>query len=147
MLLSTARTDLDDVTARRLRQAITVRFGTQGPVLSLALALRVARLQLAFQARISAPLRQQLAVDTIQLWAPLAHQAGLARLAPDLELHSFVLLFPKSFDTFIDWYAAVRPVARSVLQSLRRTLQSKLSRDGSLVRLASQVTLQVRLRL
>lgn len=108
-------------------------------VLAIALSLRAARLQNLFvhqQAKttdlrtesLSLPYhsrawRQQLALETLQLFAPLSYQLQLASYTPELEIHSYVHLFPQSFSSFVDWYTVFRPIARRVIDHFRRDFE------------------------
>lgn len=42
-------------------------------------------------------------------------QLGLGYNIPELEVYSYVLLFPRSFGNFLSWYADFRPVAKNML--------------------------------
>ena len=138
--------DMDDRSAEMLRKAIYQRAGGSTDVLGLSMALRTARLQHASRLGLPAHLKHQLAIDTLQLWAPLSFRAGLATKVPELEVHSYVLLFPNSFGNFIDWYFALRPIARALLSNFRKRLEQRMHQDSLLSKLASKVSIQSRLK-
>ena len=108
------------------------------------MALRSTRLQHAI--RLPAFLKQQLAIETLQLWAPLSFQVGLSAQVPELEVHSYVLLFPRSFGSFIRWYGHVKPSAKSMLHKFRRQLERKLREDDLMPLLVDKVVIQSRLK-
>jgi len=142
--LRKAMRDLDDNQARLMRQLIMHKSGGRLDVMSLAMTLRATRLQHA--ARLSVPLKHQLGVETLQLWAPLSFQVGISSHLPELEVFSYVLLFPRSFGNFISWYTQFRPIARKLLANFRRSLEHKLQHDAIMPLIAAKVTLQSRLK-
>eukprot|EP01041_Mallomonas_annulata_P011101 gene11101-23203_t len=84
--------DLDDDKAKLLRQLLLSRGGNRREVWGLAMAIRAARL--GNSNALPFALRQTLALDTLQLWAPLSFQFGLASEAPELEVQSYIMLYP-----------------------------------------------------
>lgn len=130
-------TDFDDRNAGMLRQVILGRTGGRAEVLKLALSLRAARLQHA--AALPNVVRQRIAVETLQVWAPLSFQVGLSAQVPELEVHSYVLLFPQSFNSFLGWFDCFRPLARKLLRKFRDSLQGKLQTDPVLPSFATKV--------
>ena len=127
---------------------------------------RAARLQHA--GSLPNAIKQRIAVETLQVWAPLSFQVGLSNHIPELEVfmyidrlhicfiscpltypytlcifahqvHSYVLLFPQSFHSFVTWFDAFRPTARKVLRQFRGHLKALLEGDAVLPSLASKV--------
>ena len=154
--------DLSDAKAYELRQLLLTRGGGSRDVLGLAMALRAARLQqvlagsgsgaaraarstLAIQRAPNSAL-QQLAMETLQLWAPLSFQVGLSAQVPELEVHSYLLLFPRSFGSFVDWYAQFRPMARALLKAFRDSLQRRFQRDSVMPLLSDGIKIQSRIK-
>jgi GTP diphosphokinase / guanosine-3',5'-bis(diphosphate) 3'-diphosphatase len=113
-------------------------------VLGLAMSLRATRLQHAF--RMLPHKKHQLALETLQLWSPLSYQLGVSPHTPELEVHSYVLLFPRSFGAFLTWYGSFRGIAKHLVASLRHELQEKLTRDEILPQIAKKVVIQSRLK-
>lgn len=136
--------DLDDKEAGLMRSVLMQKGDGRQDVMGLALALRATRLQHAN--KLPSYLRQQIAIETLQLWAPISYQVGLANQTPELEVHSYVLLFPQSFGNFISWYSQFRPLAKNILRQFSDELETRLGNDESLQALASTVTLQTRLK-
>ena len=129
------------------------------------LLYRAARLQHA--SSLPNAIKQRIAVETLQVWAPLSFQVGLSNHIPELEVHihkplicsschlstlltlcvflclyqvhSYVLLFPQSFHSFVTWFDAFRPTARKVLKQFRGHLKALLEGDAVLPSLASKV--------
>jgi hypothetical protein len=136
--------DLEDNQAATMRRLLELKTGGRKDVATLAMALRATRIQ--HVQRLPTYLRQQLAVETLQLWAPLSFQAGVAAQVPELEVHSYVLLFPRSFNSFISWYTQLQPLARRLLSASRLELERRMQADELLPRLATRVTLQSRIK-
>ena len=91
-------------------------------------------------------LKRQIAVETLQIWAPLSFQLGMAGQVPELEVHSYVLLFPQSFQSFIGWYDRFRPLAKKVLRNFRNNLKLLLESDPRLPQLATNIKIQSRIK-
>jgi (p)ppGpp synthase/HD superfamily hydrolase len=136
--------DMEDNQAATMRRLLELKTGGRKDVATLAMALRATRIQ--HVQRLPTYLRQQLAVETLQLWAPLSFQAGVAAQVPELEVHSYVLLFPRSFNSFISWYTQLQPLARRLLSASRLELERRMQADELLPRLATRVTLQSRIK-
>jgi (p)ppGpp synthase/HD superfamily hydrolase len=100
------------------RSLFVHKSGSRKDVLGLTMALRATRLQ--FAGRLPPALRQQLAIETLQIWAPLSFEIGISSYTPELEVQSYVLLFPRSFGSFISWYGAFRPMAKRLLKQIFR---------------------------
>jgi hypothetical protein len=136
--------DLDDAHAQIMRQLLLSRGEGRTDVMGLAMALRATRLQHA--ALHPLYIKQQLAVETLQIWAPLSFQVGLSAQIPELEIHSYVLLFPSSFGIFINWYGTFRPIAKSLIGSFRSALEKRFKRDSVMPLLSDGVIIQSRLK-
>eukprot|EP01039_Chlorochromonas_danica_P008450 gene8450-9316_t len=156
--------DLDDKHSLAWREATIDRLqslrGDGRLVLTLGLALRIARLQnlhlpcyhhhrrgdsggLTPYSRAE---KQQLAMESLQLWAPLAYQVEAAAATAELEAHAYMLLFPSSFSSFLSWYSALRPLALRALASLRADSEALLAGDALLRRCCQRAVLQTRLK-
>jgi len=118
--------------------------GSRKDVLGLTMALRATRLQHA--GRLPPALRQQLAVETLQIWAPLSFEIGISSYTPELEVQSYLLLFPRSFGSFISWYGAFRPMAKRLLKELRTEIEQNLKADDVLPVISSKITIQSRIK-
>jgi GTP pyrophosphokinase len=136
--------DLDDKQAAAMRLLMLREYGKRDDVLRLAMAIRATRLQHAHRLPIFA--RHQLAVDTLQLWAPLSFHLGTAGYLSELEVHSYVLLFPRSFGAFIDWYGAYRPLAKIAVELFRQDIESLLKSTPGVSESIRKVTIQSRLK-
>lgn len=136
--------DLDDSQANVMRILMLQKYGKRDDILRLAMTVRATRLQHAANLPVYA--RHQLAIDTLQLWAPLSFQYGVANVISELEVHSYVLLFPRSFGLFIDWYSKYRPFARALIALFGKDILSVLRISSEAQRLISSITIQSRLK-
>eukprot|EP01038_Epipyxis_sp_PR26KG_P014711 gene14711-19774_t len=137
--------DLYDGGVDSLRKLIATNSNYNRDVIGLALAMRSVRLQLSSK-RLPNYARQQLAIDSIQLWAPLSYQLGLSNYIPELEIHSFIQLFPRSFGTFVIWYDSFKPFARHLLKLFKLDLENKLRSNKNIAYLCDRVLIQSRLK-
>jgi len=144
LAIRTTLRDLDDAQARMMRTLFVHKSEGRKDVLGLTMALRATRLQHA--GRLSPALRQQLAVETLQIWAPLSFEIGISSYTPELEVQSYVLLFPRSFGSFISWYGAFRPTAKILLKELRNEIEQNLKADQVLPIISSKITIQSRIK-
>ena len=142
--LRTVIRDLDDKQANAMRLLMAKEYGKRDDILRLAMVIRATRLQHANRLPVYA--RHQLAVDTLQLWAPLSFQFGLSATMAELEVHSYVLLFPRSFGTFIEWYGAYKPLAKLVIELFRQDILIALRNDPQVADRVKRITIQSRLK-
>ena len=142
--LRTVIRDLDDKQANAMRLLMAKEYGKRDDILRLAMVIRATRLQHANRLPVYA--RHQLAVDTLQLWAPLSFQFGLSATMAELEVHSYVLLFPRSFGTFIEWYGAYKPLAKLVIELFRQDILTALKNDSIVANKIKRITIQSRLK-
>jgi hypothetical protein len=136
--------DLDDKQANSMRLLVLRDYGDRGDILRLAMTIRATRLQHSSNLPVHA--RHQLAIDTLQVWAPLSFQLDMSASIAELEVHSYVLLFPRSFGTFIDWYGAYRPLAEKMIEIFKRDLLNVLRNSSEVSGVIKKVTLQSRLK-
>lgn len=131
------------------------------------MALRSTRLQHAIH--LPHHIKHQLALETLQLWSPLSYQMGLASQTPELEIHrftsdlkvslplviliymsiflsSYVLLFPRSFGSFLGWYGSFKSIASGILKLYRNDLETRLRKDHLMPVVTKKVTIQSRLK-
>jgi len=148
--------DLSDSQAAKMRALLVEKSHRRRDVLGLAMALRSSRLmqasripsrrQLFLGDGTSRAQRQQLALETLQLWAPLSFQMGMSAQLPELEVYSYSQLFPRSFGSFLSWYGHFRPLARRLIRRFREDLEAALRRDPLVARSCSKVAIQSRLK-
>ena len=91
-----------------------------------------------------------LALETMQLYAPMAH--ALAHLAGDLrfelEDRAFQVLFPQSYASVADWLGGVLPAGQEALAAACEVLQQALAGDAHLGALLGETgSLDLRSRL
>ena len=71
---------------------------------------------------------------------------GQANLTPELEIYSYVLLFPRSFGSFINWYHNFRKIAKQFLYSFKSELSHKLDNNNKMSLLATKIIIESRLK-
>lgn len=136
--------DLDDKQASSMRLLMLKDYGKRADILRLAMTIRATRLQHANTLPVYA--RHQLAIDTLQLWAPLSFTLGVSNTISELEVHSYVLMFPRSFGSFIDWYGSYKPLAKALIEIFRRDLLHALKSHQNIKQEIQKLTIQSRLK-
>jgi (p)ppGpp synthase/HD superfamily hydrolase len=142
--------DLDDIHSNIWRQATLDRVHAlqrdSKLVLGVSLALRIARLQSLSYSKDSKASRQQLAMESLQLWAPLSYQLELSSFTPELELQSYMQLFPTSFQSFTSWYSLLHSPAQHLMTRFRSQLLESIDSDVLLAKTCEQVIVQSRFK-
>eukprot|EP01036_Dinobryon_divergens_P027083 gene27083-35797_t len=167
--------DLSDAQAGKMRALLLQKSNQRKDILGLAMALRSCQLlhmqtkrysvnapsegapykgngyavrvrSSARSAKMSLAARQQLALETLQLWSPLSFQLGLSSQIPELEVYSYVHLFPRSFGSFISWYSMFRPLARQLIGCFREDIERMVRGDPLILATCAKVTIQSRLK-
>jgi GTP pyrophosphokinase len=136
----------DDASAERLR-TFCLAFHDMRAIL-VELASRCDALRHAEQ--LPAWAASALALETMQLYAPMAH--ALAHLAGDLrfelEDRAFQVLFPQSYASVADWLGGVLPAGQEALGAACEALQQALAGDAHLGALLGETgSLDLRSRL
>ncbi|CAM6093634.1 unnamed protein product [Calypogeia fissa] len=126
---------LDDDSAAALRQFCLAFHDIRSVVVELASQLHV------MQHIQSIPrYRQQiLALETMQIYAPLAHAIGTGAMALELEDLGFRVLFPDSYSYIETWLRSHWEDGSSVVDGLKEQLAARLEEDSELQTLVSSV--------
>ena len=74
--------------------------------------------------------RQRIALETREIYAPLAHRFGMARIKAELEDLSFKFLEPEDYRALVGQIAAKRAVREQMILKLRTPLEYELNRAG-----------------
>lgn len=90
--------------------------------------------------------QQQLAVEAIQLYAPLAHTVGFGNAFSELETLAYAKLFPDSLRRLQRWYAHVWPDGDSLATQLQAQLEAQLMNAPSLEGMLQSVGVSARLK-
>ena len=136
-------TELDASRAGLVRAAL-LQSVREPRALLVLLADHTQRLRAA--ERLGAGARRTLAMESLQLFAPLAYQLGVGGAFSDLEALSYVQLFPKSLHRLHAWMAEVWPDAHGTLRQLTAQLASQLERAPALVGLTAEIEVSGRVK-
>lgn len=90
--------------------------------------------------------QQALAIEAIQLYAPLAHAVGFGAAFSELETLAYRKLFPESMLKLHSWYQQVWPDGESVVRHLREALEAQLLEAPSLTGLLQSVEVTSRIK-
>eukprot|EP00898_Chlorokybus_atmophyticus_P003714 jgi/Chlat1/4343/Chrsp29S04492 len=89
--------------------------------------------------------RQQIAaLETIQVYAPLAHALGTLEFIPDLEDAALKVLFPESYASLKEWYDADASHHRLLLEDTRQQLETLIAQDPVLGELVESFSVRAR---
>lgn len=88
--------------------------------------------------------QQQLALETMQIYAPLSHALRAGAMRDELEDRAFAVLFPKSYAALADWMRERNASDAATLASCETQMQRALVQDGRLPMLADSVRVSAR---
>src|SRR5678816_4586802 len=74
--------------------------------------------------------RRRIALETREIYAPLAHRFGMAGIKAELEDLAFKFLEPEEYRGLADQLAARRAEREQMIQTLRIPLESELRRSN-----------------
>jgi (p)ppGpp synthase/HD superfamily hydrolase len=89
-------------------------------------------------------LNQCLALEALQLYAPLGHALGLNQESLALENLSLKFLFPTSYQQTCDWLSAYVSHHNNVLESSRQALENAIVSNEAFLEKARGVVVQAR---
>ncbi|KAL3907328.1 MAG: hypothetical protein SGPRY_010207 [Prymnesium sp.] len=141
--------DLDDANAYRARdallQAVTDTNGRTDPrALFVLLATELTKLRNS--ASLPEATRQTLALEAVQLYAPLSHAIGCGDTFYELEALSYAKLFPESIRRLRRWYEEVWDDAHELVPRLVTELRDQLLSAPSLNGLFEDVSVTGRVK-
>jgi GTP pyrophosphokinase len=79
---------------------------------------------------LAAEKRQRIALETREIYAPLAHRFGMARIKAELEDLSFKFLEPDDYRALVAQIASKRAAREQLILKLRTPLEYELTRAG-----------------
>ena len=118
----------DDESAEKLRAFLLTFHDVRAVVVELAYRVDALRDADALPRHRAA----SLALETMQLYAPVAHALDAGRLCAELEDLSLKQLFPASYDALERWLRSEGPEDEAQLERARARLQERLEKDPSL---------------
>ncbi len=76
------------------------------------------------------PRRQRIALETREVYAPLAHRLGMAKIKAELEDLSLKFLDPQGYETLVKELASRRQQSEDYLERVKEPLVSLLQKEG-----------------
>jgi len=148
----------DDFSALQVRGVLVAAIATPGPggsaeqsggtadprALLVLLGSALTRLRAASLRSVAE--QQALAIEAIQLYAPLAHAVGFGAAFSELETLAYRKLYPDSMRKLQSWYQQVWPDGDSVVRHLREALEAQLLEAPSLTGLLQSVEVTSRIK-
>ena len=90
-------------------------------------------------ASLSRERQERIATETLEIYAPIAHRLGMGKIRGELEDLSFGYLEPDEFKQINETLASRREADEEFLQSIRKTVDSKLQREGIPARVEGRI--------
>ncbi|XP_024363075.1 uncharacterized protein [Physcomitrium patens] len=88
--------------------------------------------------------QQMLALETMQIYAPVAHAMGIGKLSHELEDLGFRVLFPDSYTYIGGWLEQYFADGHEVVQQCKEDLQSALEEDSEMQSLVEGIEISGR---
>ncbi|MCL4795623.1 MAG: bifunctional (p)ppGpp synthetase/guanosine-3',5'-bis(diphosphate) 3'-pyrophosphohydrolase [Bryobacteraceae bacterium] len=128
--------------SREIRQAESVR----KMLLAMVEDIRVILVKLADRlhnlrtlSSLSRERQERIASETLELYCPIAHRLGMGRLRVELEDLAFQFLEPEAFESVTTSIESRRAANEEFLESIRRTVERKLSHEMIPARVVGRV--------
>ena len=83
--------------------------------------------------------QRRIALETREIYAPIALRLGMGKVRSELEDHAFAVLDPDTFRAIADRIESRREASREFLDEVQRDLEEKLARAAIPVRLQGRV--------
>ncbi len=74
--------------------------------------------------------RKRVALETLEIFAPLADRLGMNKLRGELEDHSFPYVYPKEYEETKEILKKKTKASEKYLEKIKRTLQKKMAEAG-----------------
>jgi len=78
----------------------------------------------------SAEKRKRIAIETIEVFAPLANRLGIGKLKGELEDYSFPYAYSEEYEKVRELLKQKKQIKEKYLEKVRRTLQKELAKQG-----------------
>eukprot|EP00894_Picocystis_sp_ML_P004852 jgi/Pico_ML_1/55369/g1063.t1 len=130
----------DDDSARALRNFCLAFHDARSIFVALAWRLDLMR----HSASLPTWRRQQLALETMQIYAPLSHALNAGALRDELEDRAFAVLFPRSYAALAGWMREMDDRDAQILAACESELRRALDDDPRLPDLIQGVRVSVR---
>ena len=83
--------------------------------------------------------QRRIALETREIYAPIALRLGMGKVRSELEDHAFAVLDPDAFRAIADRIESRREASREFLDEVQRDIEEKLARAAIPVRLQGRV--------
>ncbi len=83
--------------------------------------------------------QERIASETLEIYAPIAHRLGMGRIRGELEDLAFAHLEPDEFQQINEALASRKQSDEEFLESIRKTVESKLQREGIPARVEGRI--------
>ena len=74
--------------------------------------------------------QERIALETIEIYAPIAHRLGMGKIRGELEDLSFKYLEPEASAELLKEFEAARPANEAFLNEIKHTVEVHLAREG-----------------
>jgi GTP pyrophosphokinase len=83
--------------------------------------------------------RERISLETLDIYAPLAHRLGMARIRGELEDLAFGFLDPEAYQNTVSLIEARRAVSQDFIEETKKTIASELAEYNIPARLESRI--------
>jgi GTP pyrophosphokinase len=83
--------------------------------------------------------RERISLETMEIYAPLAHRLGMAKIRGELEDLSFSFLDPASYQNTVALIEARRAVSEEFIEETKKVIAAELAEHGSPAQLESRI--------
>ena len=83
--------------------------------------------------------RERISQETLEIYAPLAHRLGMARIRGELEDLAFSFLDPPAYQNTVSLIEARRNVSQDFIEETKKTISTELAGYGIPARLESRI--------
>jgi len=83
--------------------------------------------------------QERIALETMEIYAPIAHRLGMGKIRGELEDLAFQYLEPEASAELLKEFAAARPANETFLKEIRTLVEVNLAREGIPARVETRV--------
>jgi guanosine-3',5'-bis(diphosphate) 3'-pyrophosphohydrolase len=83
--------------------------------------------------------QERISLETLELYAPIAHRLGMGKVRAELEDLAFLHLDPEGYKEVVDNIESRRLLNEEFLEEIRKTVESRLAREGIPARVQARI--------
>src|SRR5439155_3109527 len=83
--------------------------------------------------------RERISLETLEIYGPLAHRLGMAKIRGELEDLAFGFMDPQAYQNTVALIEARRPVSQDFIEEVKKTIASELAEHNIAARLESRI--------